>query len=280
MQFRQWLEMAVRGKPNEPTITLYRGDSSTIKNFSLDKADPHSLFGQGIYLTDTPRLARDYTAKGQTNDIVYRYNGGAKGTKQKAIESYIRSMADYIDENGKDLFFAQSIPGYERDPIRIKRLEFARKKWEAMSKNYEVRKLTDNLIIIRKKQNDAQVSTYAVPVSVLDNLLDADEEIPEEVTNLLHSILRKLDDKGTADEMWQAAQPNYEDGSIPSYRQIYTSIIAGSPLISKEGQLLLRKGLKELGYNGIKYQGGVTVGNIRHHAYVFWDEQGLKKAKI
>ena len=45
------------------TITLYRGDSSIIQQFSVDASDDMALFGIGIYLTDNKTIAADYTLK-------------------------------------------------------------------------------------------------------------------------------------------------------------------------------------------------------------------------
>ena len=45
-------------------IDLYRGDSSKIKEFNLNKTNSYSLLGKGIYLTDTKRVAETYRDKG------------------------------------------------------------------------------------------------------------------------------------------------------------------------------------------------------------------------
>lgn len=47
------------------TTTLYRGDSTDIKKFSMGKSDPTAMVGRGIYLTTSFDVAKDYTVKGQ-----------------------------------------------------------------------------------------------------------------------------------------------------------------------------------------------------------------------
>lgn len=46
------------------TLTLYRGDAEKIGNFRMTRANPSSLYGQGIYLTDTLDVAKTYRKKG------------------------------------------------------------------------------------------------------------------------------------------------------------------------------------------------------------------------
>jgi len=277
MNFRQWIE-AVRPQEGEEMATLYRGDASQIKSFSLDKADPRALFGSGIYFTDSPRLGGDYTVKGQ--DVIFKYGGNwgkKKATKDAAIEAYLWRKAQYIDEDGKDLFYAKSLPAFADDPIRIKRMKFAQQEWEKMKKDVEVRSQTDGTIVIRKKTHPGIRTSIQIPKRVLDSTLNAEEEAPKEVIEVLYRALRNMDDAATANDMWDFAMRQNEDGYRPTWREIYTSIVANSPLITPEGQVLLRRGLKSLGYTGIRYAGGVSMGGIKHNAYLFWDEAGINK---
>jgi len=272
------------------TVKLYRGDSQSL-NPSLSYSDPRALFGAGIYLTDSKRIAGDYRSKGADEGIAFRYSGNTKTTKQDAIDAYIRREARYVDAEGNKLEFEQRLHGYAYEPgVDVSaewkrkadedttRIEHARKAWESSKNQYEVRKQADNTIIIRNKIDAGHVSHYDIPKEWVSKTLDAENEISMRVVDALHDTLRELDDRSTADDLYQFATRQDESGFRPSFRDVFTSIVDG-PIRSEEGSVALRKMFKELGYKGIRYSGGQTMGGARHNAYVFWDEQGLKKAR-
>ena len=78
------------------TRTLYRGDASKIESFDSEitrRSIGQSLFGMGIYLTDNPRVALDYTVKG-----AYRRDGSGtvvvhdEDTLEDAIRFYLNKV--------------------------------------------------------------------------------------------------------------------------------------------------------------------------------------------
>ena len=268
--FKLWFET------EEPTMTLYRGDPADYGTHSLDKASTESLFGQGIYLTNNKRIAGDYTTKGSSDDIVFRFSG-TNPSKSKVIDYYIYRLAQYIDENGKDLFFAEALPGFTDNPIRIKRLEFAKQKWEEMSKTHEVRINIDGTAVIRKKQGKQTITTYEVPLSIINKMLNAEKEIDDDIIYALCAAMRAAADYNCR-ELEQMAKEN-EDGFKPTFREIYRQLPAPY-VINSKFQKTMRKYLKIQGYTGIEYAGGVTLGGgVKHRAFVIWDEQGLKKMR-
>lgn len=91
------------------TVTLYRGDASHVTHFDIDKTDAEALFGRGVYLTDTPEVAADYTLKtsGQDSDIVFQsagYNAPFE-SREKLIQAYLESICMEIgfEEEAKAL---------------------------------------------------------------------------------------------------------------------------------------------------------------------------------
>lgn len=56
------------------SVTLFRGDSSMIDDFDMDKTDASALVGRGVYLTTSFDVAKDYTIKG--TDVLYRSEEG------------------------------------------------------------------------------------------------------------------------------------------------------------------------------------------------------------
>jgi len=299
------VEITTKAKPG--FVTLFRGDSQGIKTFSLSKADPMALFGQGIYLTDNKRVANDYMAKGaQTGgDIIYKFAGGSKTTKQEAIDHWIYEKAKWMNLDGT---LETGIHTWGRNGLEFsngtkwgnltnnvaqeeyaKRIELATELWKKLAPTVEVRKQLDGDIVIRKKKHSGQVAVFELPEAIVNNCLNADEEIPEKVVDLLNDILVRVGDRGTARAMMDFIKqyerqgieddPDSGSGFLPSFRRVWTSITADSPL--HDNQTGIRRGLKDLGYTGIKYLGGISMGGgYKHSAYVFWDENQINKFRV
>ena len=266
MQFKIWLESET------PTMTLYRGDVAKVGTHSVTRGDTGALFGQGVYLTNNRRIAGDYTTKGMSDDIVFSFGPGF--TKEKAIERYIWRIAQNIDADGKPTFFPLSMPALSDNPERIKRLELARQEWDEMSKDLEIRFNVDKSGVIRKKQGKQKVSEYEVPLDMVENALNAEEEIDDDAYYAICFALK------TADYSCNNL-PNLqedEDGYKPTFRAVYKEV--WELMANPKAQVAFRRKMKELGYTGIEYAGGVSMGGgIKHRAFVFWDEQRLKKAR-
>lgn len=254
---------------------LYRGDAEAIEQFDITKTDPRALFGQGIYLTTSKRIAGDYKAKGAGGDngVLFRVGGGPKTTKAQAIETYIRQRAQTIDENGNELGISErkELPAMTDNPERVARLAHAKRIVEAELKTIEVRKLADNTIIFRRKEKAGAGSVLNVPEDVIAKMLNAEEEIDLGVATALADALDAVGDRATARDLYRFATTKDDAGFRPTYRDVYTGITADSDLITPEGQTELRERLQSLGYTGIRYAGGVTMGGAKHEAFVLWD---------
>lgn len=258
-------------------MVLYRGDSSNIKTQSLDKADPLALFGQGIYLTNNKRIANDYKSKGSRS--LYTLNGAK--TKQEVIDGYIRRLARGIDENGNDTppFNSYDLPPFVDDPVRLKRIEFARQRWEKEKHKYEIRIGVDKTGKILEK-NTGNLSIYEVPKDFINKTYNVEEEINPEVIDCLCSSL--LADGDNCSILKQITQEN-EDGFRPSFREVWQILRnsdLGGRLVSQKSQIVFRRKMKDIGYTGLEYSGGITMGGgVLHRAFVFWDEQKINKFK-
>ena len=282
-----------KAKPGH--VILYRGDSQKIKNLSTGKGDAGALFGQGIYLTDNRRVANDYMAKGNSNDVLLRYSGSAKTTRDEVVQLFIRrNLAPYVDAQGNKIasFMGEELPAFVDNPERVARLAHAAEIWKTQYEpTTEVRKQLDNTWVIRKKQHGGVVSVFEIPQTLLDQCLNAEAECPHEVAEVLHNNLVACGDRDTARDLWHAFEhgmPDPETGEVvdegwaPSFRQLWTSLNGFCPLrVDAEPQIKFRRDLKALGYRGIKYQGGMTMGGgYKHWAYVFWDDNLIRKYQI
>lgn len=72
---------------SEQMRTLYRGDASKVEAFSTDhtRNSIGLLFGVGIYLTDNPEIALDYTVKGGAGTVLVR-----------EAESQVAAIREYL----------------------------------------------------------------------------------------------------------------------------------------------------------------------------------------
>lgn len=272
-----------------PAKVLHRGDAGDVHP-SLDKADPRALFGPGIYLTDNRRIAGDYTTKGAHDAVLFRY-GGSPGKTRKAdvISRFIhrtlvaRTEWDHMRylSPGKNALESPLEPGTFVHKDTAKAHADAKAAWDAMADSVEVRVNADGSAVIRKKSAPGRVASYRVPESWLSKTIDAEAEIDDDVLDALHDTLRAHGDRQTARDMYAFATAEDADGNRPTFRAVYTAI-SGGPLRDSDDAIVdLRRAFKALGYKGIRYAGGTTMGGGgRHNAYVFWDEQGLKKRRV
>lgn len=293
-------------------VTLYRGDSFDIKNFSIAKTDPMALFGQGFYFTDNKEIAKDYTTKG-SDEVLYtgdprssyqKSHNEPGPTKEETIDRYIETLAGDFDLNGNRFKSWLDRNAYNRtndyyahrsNPKHAKRIQAAEKIWDDMKDHVKIFKKTSGEWVITSKGSGI-ITQLQIPKQWLDKCLNAEMEVAEDVLEALVYSLKESGDRVTSDEVYRYAK-HYKDygfeygadeddedpetqggdGFWPTWRMLYTGLTADSNLIDAEGQLILRRKLKGLGYTGIRYDGGVTMGGRRHNAYVFWDEQGIKK---
>ena len=294
---------------NSQTTRLYRGDSKAIPEFALGATNPLSLFGQAIYLTNDKRVAADYTTKGASNvgDVLFRVHSRKPLTKAEVIDAYVERQARTIDTTGSDHSHELEYWGGKPIPFtsgrdwshvnfseqdnreRAARLAHARARWDAVAKDYEVRIKLDNTAVIQHKQQRAKVTAVDVPDQVLADTLDAEAEIDNSVLDTLCGALEDAGDNETARDIrtFVRRRERGEDeddpsGYRPTFREIYTSITAGSPLASDpEVQAEFRQALAELGYTGIEYAGGLSMGGgHKHRAYAIWDADLINAQRV
>jgi hypothetical protein len=273
-------------------VRLYRGTPVKHKVQSLAKADPYALFGPGIYLTSSKRIAGDYTTKGAHSDqgVIFRYQG-RRGvvSKQEVIDTFIRQTARYMDDEGRPSWeqpMGHLGREYEKfhfsdDPGTRQRKTQAAALWKKMEKDHEVRIGADGVAVIRKKQNPADVAVYDVPQAWIAATIDAEAETDERVALAMHDALKAYYvNPRDAGEVYDFAMGKDNDtGDRPAFRQVYARW--RHELGDKHA--IFRRELKDRGVKvkGVRYQGGVTMGGGgRHEAFAFWDEQGLAKLRV
>jgi hypothetical protein len=286
--------------PKPGHVRLYRGDSAKIDSFETEKTSLYGLFGHGIYLTDSRRVAGDYMTKGTDTpgDVIFRTS--AK-TKQEVVQKYCRMLASKIDANGVDhsretAYWSSTVEfsdggqwGVVTNDLRkaeeAKRMAYAAEQWKKLARTYEVRVKLDGTAVIQKKMpvSNAGLAVFDVPDEYLRRVLIADATITRGVLNDLISVLNKFDDRATARDVANfVTSYEREDGDLPSFREVYTGIGADSPFIhNEEAHALFRRLLQADRITGIQYAGGITMGGgFKHHAYVFWDDKAVNGFRV
>jgi hypothetical protein len=273
-------------------VTLYRGDSDTIQRYDVTRTDPLALFGQGIYLTDNKRVAGDYKSKGnQDRSVIWRFSR-RNATKQQAIDYFVRRLGKTLDYEGKPLGFGQELDyGMQtRDasgvshphPNDVKRIAAAWEQWRQMAPTIDIRKNLDGGIVFQKKESRAVISTFRIPVRLIQKMIDAEAPVDDNLLQTVYYYLDRHGDRATSRDIAAFVRnQEFEEGSRPSFRMIFTNIGPDSPLRDGEVQEALRMELLQAGHPGIVYQGVLTMGGgYKHKAYVFWDSNTINKYRI
>jgi hypothetical protein len=290
---------AMRATPEQAadTVTLYRGDAQPTGPLSLPKGQPNALFGQGIYFTDSPEIARSYQVKGaeraplfEPNVVTHFYRNGRLEPGQfspadEAIEQFWKSRIGQLaslarrEQKGQPLPYGMAgmpDPAEVQDAIGIVERAGGNAATEARElRRYVTGRYTPDTLdvvdlgrtspttqqfgIYPKGQFSGQQTELNVPRAVLNGALDADAPLPDDARDAIRRVIAETMNRG--------------DGSQRTLRDLWRNI---GP--TEEAQVAIRRALSDLGYTGIRYDGGVTMGGgIRHNAYVFWDEQAIQR---
>ena len=277
------------------TIRLFRGDSTEIKSFETGQTNLYSLFGHGIYLTDNKRVANVYRTKGGDAEVLMKFAG--LKTKQAVITRWCEITAKHLDINGVDhssdfRYWSKGVPYSDggdwgvmtndlRKVERQKRINLAMDMWKKLSRKYEVRMKLDDTAVIQKKQAGA-VAAFDVPEAMVNRVIDAEAHINDKVLDNLLWVLKRHSDDSTARDIAQYIErQSWEDENV-SFREVFTSISADSP-IRGEREVLDEyiETLQDMGYTGISYLGGISMGGgFKHRAYVFWDSAKINACRV
>lgn len=217
-------------------ILLYRGDAEAIDKFDVGKTSFRSLFGRGIYLTDNPEVAADYTLKGAANVV---YSDEDATSQRDLLSGYIRKLID--DEIGwenlqKDLtqeWAVKNIKGFQRTPkneygsypnlpgmpdskwdeldrflaskhksLSTKNFPRAQEVLRANLPNYRVVKNTMGEWSLVTRQRTAKIASFDVPEEYLSRCLHAERPLPDNVLAFIRDMWIKEYDK----------EPHYKNG--------------------------------------------------------------------
>jgi hypothetical protein len=298
MTMRNFINLfEAKGDPDATpgTIRLFRGDSTEIKSFETGQTNLYSLFGHGIYLTDNKRVANDYRSKGDAGQVLFRM-AGVKSKKDLLARWCERTAAkmdlDGVDHSGEIAYWQSNVRYSDggdwsvvtndlRKLERQQRINLAAEKWKKLSRTYEVRMKLDDTGVIQKKQIGA-LAAFDVPEAMVARVIDAEAKIDDRVLDDLLWVLKRHKDDETARDIARYIESQSWESEDVSFREVFTSIGVDSPLRGDREVLdEYIESLQDMGYTGISYLGGISMGGgFKHRAYVFWDSAKINACRV
>ncbi len=230
------------------TVTLYRGDSTEIERFQLEKTDDGALFGIGIYLTNDAEVAKDYTVKASGDDVIFppremRREGGFTDLKELTA-AFIRHLVNdgeygpqlaslkdkwqtkYYEMNGKidwsgDHQKAQQererIQQELNDGFKAERSKMirdavakAKKDFVGIRRAMRVATLTTGEIVFTKPKRSARLSSFEVPISYIDKCLNVEEPISDELLPIMKDAFTRVHKDNDPEGLWDLRTYNPE----------------------------------------------------------------------
>ena len=254
-------------------IRLYRGDATAIDEFKLKKTSKYCLLGEGIYLTDSLRIASTYRVKGMNKFQCSFERSAFKGefNRNTVIEKVIEKYVDHI--------YLQTEWGYKKD-----REEKIKKK--AARDFHE--KMTADLIKIEYLGRDTIIGREVK--SRADGFMTTFEFFTEEFESSIIRVDGVIKDQALLDFIYdqQIIQLSVKS-EIDKRNQFYGWKIDDQDKyvptncwsrVGNEKKMKFQKYLKSRGFKGAEYSGGIiTTGYGIHRAFCVWDDKWVNYHK-
>jgi len=243
---REFINLLERAA-TDATVTLYRGDNSKIDRFQIAKTDEGALLGVGIYLTDSPDVAKDYTVKGST-EIAFRPDNEAL-TPRDLTAAFLRKLINTdakfedrltdlknmwqqkyyrlsgeIDWSGdheaaraeRDRIQDEIQNGFQVERSKMIRDAMARakSKFQRMRPDLRITKLTTGEYVFTNKVRQAAVARFEVPTSYLAKCLHAERPLPDNVIPFIKDAFTRAHFSNDPDGQWdlRAYNPKGNNG--------------------------------------------------------------------
>lgn len=214
------------------TVTLYRGDPTEIERFETAQTDYGALLGIGIYLTDSPDVAADYTAAKNANgtgDIAYRKlsrdDDRPAMNPKELIQAYLRKLAQDMglpdavaeakskwqqkyyesprieDPDERQAFQDGLNKGFQAERSKIIRdyVNRAKREFQRQRPNLRMVKLTTGEHMFVHPARKGQVVRFEVPKSYVERTLHADRPLPDNVIPAIRRAFARVAHDGRED---------------------------------------------------------------------------------
>lgn len=284
------------------TLTLYRGDTIKIEEFSFNKTKSQCLVGKGIYLTNSVAIAETYRTKGayqyhknynpRNHEDRVLIHGLEFPNKPAALEKAVYSFAMdiYRERTGKNYcvrkgkypnFTFEDTSEFLQFIQKVARPEFNQHLEDddivvtSSPGNHRLR-LFKVVLINRKKREIGKLSRFEFPEPFFSRNVLVTNEVERYVMDLIwenqiHNKAAKYD--CVADFLsrefshdwngWKFYQRN-------KFKLDYYSINWNK----------LRNILVPYGIIGYEYEGGGMTGGRRHRAFSIWDQDFVNKHRV
>ncbi|HWT40547.1 MAG TPA: hypothetical protein VN081_04780 [Dongiaceae bacterium] len=296
----------------ESTLVLYRGDYQKIREFDINKANKHCLVGQGIYLTDSLKVANTYRTKGYGIDTgtLTLVNGRfiSKGHAQEAaFQKYMEYTwkqeygtelelatkqakanhrlsllplwEDLLRGNGKLKIEAQrdTRGSYWNVTITLKTTERAIGRVSVFAFDNANNAFDNKVVNLSKVIQDKKVREVMAGIPYFNPLgVPKNEYVERFIDYVLDHGINVCPGATTQNTYgryrWTSRWSAVSSTQLP----INEKEVARRVIAMQGGQgkayNKLSKRLASLDYLGYEYAGGLITNNISHRAFSLWDD--------
>lgn len=284
------------------TLTLYRGDTIQIEEFSFNKTKSQCLVGKGIYLTNSVAIAETYRTKGayqyhknynpRNHEDKVLIHGLEFPNKPAALEKAVYSFAMdiYRERTGKSHcirkgkypdFTFEDTPEFLQFIQKVARPEFNQHLEDdnivvtSSPGNHRLR-LFKVVLINRKKREIGKLSRFEFPEPFFSRNVLVTNEVERYVMDLIwenqiHNKAVKYD--CVADFLSREFSHDWNGWKF--YQQNKFKLDYYSINWNK-----LRSILVPYGIIGYEYEGGGMTGGTRHRAFSIWDQDFVNKHRV
>jgi len=286
-------------------IVLYRGDSTKIKNFEYSKTNKRCLLGQGVYLTDSLKIAASYRKKGvrslYTKDPSILFDGEAKD-RTEAFELAFPGFGKLMWEKEKDISDWWTRLN-EKD--KAKYLESKRELYNILIESkqivakYSTRSPAEEVIKIGKSASSVksrikslkETHKNVIKVKLMEDIdigfLTSFEFDEKDFNSSVFNVDIPCNDVWFWELMYSSKiMIGKKANNIDKYvsenigSSVYKAVRTETKDV-KEPWNKIKKVLQPKGYIGYEYKGGVRIGfNVKHRAFCIWNDEYVNAHKV
>ena len=291
-------------------LELYRGDSSKINGFALSKTSDYSLFGKGIYLTDSLKIAESYRVKGVTGKDQYTlFNALSenRNTAEKEAFAHFVRLSWKAEKDGRDEKWFQVYLGssVQKEVIPSKFISKCEGIWTEFKESGAIKinyasstpnvfsyNRTASSVRAREKQiakeTRPRLEVLYIPNDVIGRITRFHFQRDIFENNLIHAERPITDDS----LLRLIRDFNIGIADIESSAEFFVETCKGKTLsqlvqqtkkctYNSDAWNKLQKCFKPYGIHGFEYNGGIHVGGHGlHRAFNIWDEDYVNNAKV
>lgn len=256
-KFKEWFAGSkVVNEDGSPAV-VYHGTANDFDEFETDQADPHALYGPGIYLTSSSDVAggdTGYAYKGVDPDTYVDMDVNLRdGEKWESAEARARKLVDEEQPDGLT----------SADVIFLRKQENGAKRIEVYATYGETMPNVKPLFAAIKNPID------------MDEVVDVDQWL--DVISKVQEARPDFDFDYSKEKLWELQN----EGNV-TLGDVYTGIRkAWNNDGNKVGKREANNILRDLGYDGIVHTGGLSGrwgSGVPHRVYIAFSPSQVKSA--